>query len=337
MIECIFTIDYEIYGTGAGSLNDLVYEPAQQLKRVFDATGDKLVIFVEAAELEIIAAAGTDPVVQDVQAQIREFHEQGYEIALHLHPQWYNARHQAGAWELDYKEYNLCTLPRRRIQEIVRRSIAWLRGVLACPAFTPLSFRAGNWLFQPTTTAAEVLAENGIKVDSSVFKGGVRYDHRLDYRPAQKNGYYWRFGADVNTCDPRGAMLEVPIYTSMVPFWRMLTTKRVTLEQKAPRPAPSAVPQSAWLRINRLRQYLRFFYPLKFDFCRMTLAEMTAMLEAVIRVDRRTPGVYKPLVAIGHTKDLEDFDTIARFLDYLRRRSISVVTFPQVLQRVCDS
>jgi hypothetical protein len=69
----------------------------------------------------------------------------------------------------------------------------------------------------------------------------------------------------------------------------------------------------------------------------MTLAEMTAMLEAVIRVDRRTPGVYKPLVAIGHTKDLEDFDTIARFLDYLRRRSISVVTFPQVLQRVCDS
>ena len=28
MIECIFTIDYEIYGNGEGSLQQLVYEPA---------------------------------------------------------------------------------------------------------------------------------------------------------------------------------------------------------------------------------------------------------------------------------------------------------------------
>ena len=31
MIECIFTVDYEIYGNGTGALIDLVYEPAKQL------------------------------------------------------------------------------------------------------------------------------------------------------------------------------------------------------------------------------------------------------------------------------------------------------------------
>ena len=33
MIECIFTIDYEIYGNGEGSLKELVFEPASVLKR----------------------------------------------------------------------------------------------------------------------------------------------------------------------------------------------------------------------------------------------------------------------------------------------------------------
>ena len=36
MIECIFTIDYEIYGNGQGLLRDQVYEPARKLKEVFD-------------------------------------------------------------------------------------------------------------------------------------------------------------------------------------------------------------------------------------------------------------------------------------------------------------
>ena len=35
MIECIFTIDYEIYGNGEGSLKELVYEPAEKLMAIF--------------------------------------------------------------------------------------------------------------------------------------------------------------------------------------------------------------------------------------------------------------------------------------------------------------
>ena len=54
MLECIFTLDYEIYGDGHGSLRELVYEPAKRLKEVFEDAGAKLVVFVEVAELEKI-------------------------------------------------------------------------------------------------------------------------------------------------------------------------------------------------------------------------------------------------------------------------------------------
>jgi hypothetical protein len=321
MIECIFTIDYEIYGNGLGSLRELVYEPARKLKDTFDGAGAKMVVFVEVAELEKIELLKTDPMIKEVKKQTRELHQQGHEIGLHLHPQWCNARYEEGKWVLDYSEYNLCTLAKERIGQIADRSIAYLRNALGAADFIPHSFRAGNWLFQPTGTAARVLAEYGIKVDSSVFKGGLQHEHGLDYRRASRNGYFWRFGDDVNTPDPNGKLLEIPIFTQMVPLWKMATAKRIGLQQKG-----SSGARTPKQRLNRFRDMARFWLPLKLDFCRMSLKELTRMVDAVIVEDRQDPSSFKPLIAIGHTKDLSDFETVDSFLAYLRRMGIAVST-----------
>ena len=325
MIECIFTIDYEIYGSGEGSLKELVYEPAETLKTIFEKYQVRFVTFVEAAEFEMIEASGTDPAIDLVKRQIRDLYSEGFEIGLHLHPQWYNAKRESGRWLLDYDEYNLCTLPKARIAEIIGRAIAWLRKVTGEADYAPLAFRAGNWLFQPTQPAAAILAGRGVKVDSSVFKGGLQHQHKLDYRRTLRNGYYWKFAKQVDVPDPDGTLLELPIYTQMVPFWKMLTSKRIGLQQKS---APAA--QADTYRISRLRDRLRFLYPLKFDFCRMTLDELTRTVDGVIQEDRLDPKTIRPIVAIGHTKDLVDFDTVERFLTYLDMKGIPVSTFEKV-------
>jgi hypothetical protein len=329
MIECIFTLDYEIYGNGMGALTDLVYEPARQLVEIFRKWDARFVAFVEAAEFEKIRACGTDPGIGLVEQQIRGFYQDGFEVALHLHPQWSKARHEHGRWLLDYSEYNLCTLPRARINEIVESSIGYLRRVVGQPRFTPLSFRAGNWLFQPTRTAASVLSEHGIKIDTSVFKGGVLHNHRLDYRPALKNGYYWTFDGDVNQPDANGSWIEVPIYTEMVPLWKMSTSKRVGLNGGFGMAGGSFKQKK-----NRLLDLLRVRYPLKFDFCRMTLEELTSMMNRAIGEDKAEPAVYRPLVAIGHTKDLADPHTVDAFLAFLRGKKIAVATFESIYPRL---
>lgn len=325
MIECIFTIDYEVYGNGEGLLMDLVHEPAEKLKAIFQAYGKRFLVFVEVAELEMIEAKGVDPAIDLVKQQIRAFHEKGFEIGLHIHPQWYNGRYEGGSWLLDYSEYNLCTLPRERVIQIVDRSIAYLRRVLGAAAFTPFSFRAGNWLFQPSRTAASVLAERGIRVDSSVFKGGVQHQHKLNYRRALKNGYYWKFMDEASVPDFQGALLELPIHTQMVPTWKMLTTKRIDLQRKG-----SSASRTGMERVYRLLDLLRFWSPLKFDFCRMTIEELTGMMDKVIREDHQNPTLFRPIVAIGHTKDLVDFRTVESFLDYLNKRKIPVSTFEEI-------
>lgn len=332
MIECIFTIDYEIYGNGEGSLKDLVYEPAERLKTIFEKWNARFMPFVEVAELEIIETKRSDPAIDLVKQQIRNFYREGFELGLHLHPQWYNGRYENGRWFLDYSEYNFCALPRKRIIQIFDRSIAYIRNVLDVSDFTPPSFRAGNWLLQPTKTAATVLAERGIKVDSSVFKGGLQHQHKLDYRRSLKNGYYWRFKDNVNSSDSKGTLLELPIHTQMVPFWKMLTTKRINLQQKG-----TSAAQNGKRRLNRLMDFLRFRYPLKFDFCRMTLQELMHMVDTIIREDQQDPTSFRPIVAIGHTKDLVDYETVESFLDYIQRKGIPISTFSDVYPKcICD-
>lgn len=332
MIECIFTIDYEVYGDGTGSLTDLVYEPARRLQDVFEKWNARFVNFVEAAEFEKIESFGTDPAIGLVKQQIRALHERGFETGLHLHPQWCNARYEEGRWVLDASEYNLCTLPRKRIVEIVGRAIGYLRQVLDQPNFSPLSFRAGNWLFQPTRTAASVLSESGMRIDSSVFKGGLQRNHKLDYRPALKNGYYWPFGDDANKPDAGGAWIEVPIYTEMIPSWRMRTSKRMSFGGNV-----GMAGQSVKRKLNRVLDFMRFRYPRKFDFCRMTLYELTLMIDRIMHEDRKAPEIYRPLVAIGHTKDLTDLQTVDAFLSFLQSRGVSSTTFeaayPKLLQQ----
>jgi hypothetical protein len=329
MIECIFTLDYEIYGDGTGSLKELVYEPAEQLKAIFRKWNAYFVNFVEVAELEKIEEFGTDSAIDLVKRQVREFYRDGFEIGLHLHPQWSNARRSQGSWILDASEYNLCTLPESRIAEIVDRSLNYMRHLIDLPIFSPLSFRAGNWLFQPTHTAARVLAAKGIKLDSSVFKGGIQRTHGLDYRPALKNGYFWTFESDANQSALDGPMIEVPIYTKMVPPWKMITPKRLSFKRSA-----GGTPQSAQKKANRSLDLFRILYPLKLDFCRMTLSELTSMMENVIREDEQNPGTFRPMVAIGHTKDLIDIDTIDHFLSFLSAQKIPVSTFASIYPKL---
>ncbi len=330
MIECIFTIDYEIYGNGDGSLKELIYEPASKLIDIFLKHNVRFVPFIEVSELELIEIYATDPLIDSVKQQVRYFYNNGFELGLHLHPQWYKARYEDGKWQLDYNEYNLCTLPPERIEQIIDQALAYFRNVLSEPGFTPLSFRAGNWLFQPTQPTANVLSKNGIKIDTSVFKGGLQYQHHLDYRPALRNGYFWRFKDDVNKPDVSGEMLEFPIYSEMVLPWKMATKKRLGLQKKA-----ATNSKTLHEKIYKLMNIARPLHPLKLDFCRMTINELIHMVDKLIKVDQKDTLSFKPIVAIGHTKDLIDIETIEHFLSYLKQKDIKVATFKEVYKKIC--
>lgn len=328
MIIFIFTLDYELYGSGSGSLKKCVLEPTNLLFNVFDKWRFPLVLFIEAAELEIIKRQSADKDIDLVLEQIQFLYDKGNEIGLHIHPQWYNARLSEGKWKTDNSEYNLCNLTMERIDSIVSQAIGFLRNVLKKKDFIPFSFRAGNWLFQPTQPAANILYKYGIRVDSSVFNGGRFREYAVDYRRVPKNRYYWRFEEDVVKETPDGRMLEIPIYSRMVPFWQMVTKKRFQLTKGN---EPGQIHKK---NLGRIKELFRLRYPKKLDFCRMTERELKETMEVILKEDRKSASIYKPIVAIGHTKDLMDIKPVEFLLKYLFDNRIPVSTFSQIYNRL---
>jgi hypothetical protein len=262
-----------------------------------------------------------------VRTQLRSLQAGGHEIALHVHPWWTNAQREDGNWRMDWNERNLCVLAPERVEEIISRGIGYLRDALEDPRFTPCAFRSGLWAMQPTAVVADVLARHGVRVDSSVFKGGRVHALGLDYRPSARNSAAWRFGVDVNVPDPSGPLWELPIHTDMVPFWKMLGRKRLTIHSRAPEATEGTSPHRGW------RDYLRFRYPRKLDFCRMTFPEMREAVEGVLADGEARQVEPGPIVAIGHSKDLVEFDAIQRFMDFIGLNAVTVTTFSHFLAR----
>jgi peptidoglycan/xylan/chitin deacetylase (PgdA/CDA1 family) len=325
MVECVFTLDYEIYGNGVGSLRELVLDPTQRLADLFQEFGAPFVVFAEAMEFARMEEAQSDPDVAGVRTQLRELRAAGHEIALHLHPWWARARYGNEGWVLDWSEQSIGELEPHRLETMVSEAIRYLRESLGDPHFTPQSFRSGLWVMQPTPVVAEVLARYGVQVDSSVFKGGRVQGLGIDYRPALKNVGCWRFSQDVNVPDPEGALWEMPIHTELVPFWRMLRSKRLQLQRKTRRATQGSPLPRRW------RDFLRFRYPRKLDFCRMTFKEMSEVMEEILHKDQSRDGEWSPIVAIGHSKEFVDPDAVRRFLDFLQRRAVDVTTFARLL------
>ena len=58
------------------------------------------------------------------------------------------------------------------------------------------------------------------------------------------------------------------------------------------------------------------------------------MMGRLIREDREEPSQYRPIVAIGHTKDLTDVQTVDAFLSYLQENGVNVATFQDVYPKL---
>jgi hypothetical protein len=329
MIEIIFTVDYEIYGKGEGSLRTLAFEPTERLRQVFSKWDARFVAFPDVAELEVIEAFEADPAIELIRKQLKDIHREGFEIGLHIHPWWYNARREKGQWMIDLAEYNLCTLPLDRINRIIDRAIAYIQELVESHDFIPLSFRAGHLLFQPTRPLSKALADRGIKLDSSVYRGGLWRQQKLDYRHAPKCEPYWRFTDNVISPEPEGAMIEIPIYTRLAPIWELLTSKRVGLQRSGLTPK-----QTGKKIAGRLCDIVRLRYPKKFDLGQMTNDEMVHMMDRIIKEDGKNPSAFHPVVVIMHTKDPIDLDAVDSLLAYLRKNRIKISTLSEVYEKI---
>ena len=212
MLRVIFTLDYEIHGNGEGCPYELMVEPTARLLRLFDAYGAKLTIMADIAEIlkfkEYADQHGKDDYhYRDIAAQLQTAVRGGHDVQLHIHSSYFNAIHDGRRWVQDWAEYNFAGLSPCRLDELIRLGKNLLESFLqpVNPAYRCNVFRAANWSISPSKNVVRALVENGIEIDTSVFKYGQRDGIvSFDYSNAQSELLPWR-ASEEDICSSRPA------------------------------------------------------------------------------------------------------------------------------------
>ena len=228
----ILSLDYELFfGSRHGSPRSCLVEPCEALLRITERLGGKPAFFVDAGYLcKLEEYRRKDAAVQreadQVFRHLASLSRAGHELQLHIHPHWEDARRGTDGWQFRLERYALHSFAETDILDIVTRYRRAL-SQFAEPAF---AYRAGGWVIQPFERLAPALRANGIRLDSTVFPGGVTADstQALDFRGCPDKDW-WRFDIDPLAEATGGYFLEVPIASIAVspPAYWMLAARKL--------------------------------------------------------------------------------------------------------------
>ncbi len=338
MLGNLFTLDYEIHGNGEGSPYQLMVAPTDRMLQQFDRYGAKLTIMADVAEIlkfkEHLETTGEDTFdYLKIKEQLKRAIATGHDVQLHIHSSYFKSKLVNGRWQQHWDEYSLADLPYQRVKEMIQTCKAYLESLLTTvdSTYRCHAFRAANWSMSPSHNIVKALIEEGINIDTSVFKYGKRNDRvKFDYTHSHSDLLPWPVDVlDVCKKDPDGELVEIPIYTELKNVWAFLTPNRVFRvfqasqhkHAKYDEPAMEVQAPETQNNTSKFSKLMSFFtdkHAWKFDFNQCTGAQLIRGLK---RIDRQYGHLEKklPVVLIGHSKIFTKINekSLASFLDFI--------------------
>jgi hypothetical protein len=227
------TLDYEIYfGEQPGTVEKCIIYPTSELIRIAERHDVRFSFFVDCGYiLKLDEFRKKYPWLEEdykaITEQVKYLSDTGHDVQLHIHPHWEDSHYSGEKWVIDTKRYKLADFDEKEVSEIVKRYKKVLTDITGKNVF---AYRAGGWCMQPFTKLKAAFKENGIMLDSSVFRDGynVTAPYYYDFRNAPDKDIY-RFEDEPDQEDKNGSFTELPISSirnSPLFFWRLFLLGR---------------------------------------------------------------------------------------------------------------
>jgi len=348
-IAIIIEDDWELNGNGVGNVAELQYLPCDFLLRMAKTYGFKISFMVEV--LQQLAYRRYEHDFEDLRIQadlwdscVLRMRDEGHDVQLHIHPQWYGARIDTQGYFLLSQQWNIATYDAASRMEMLRQSIHYLTSLLSASG-TPHeihSFKTGAWAIQPSEGILQDLEAVGIKIVLGVGKGLYfkGEDFFVDYRGLECADLpYFPDYTDICRVSPvQTSVIVCPLAHYRVRcrdvLLRLLHTAREHLGPDQPtarlRGIPSFVrstsPMSGHMRLRLVR-------PL--DVAANPFGELVHAFKTIIRRAESADRALIPVVIQTHSKKYSgNWTTLERFFKYLTdeyKRQIVFLTLSELL------
>jgi glycosyltransferase involved in cell wall biosynthesis len=329
MLQVIFTLDYEIHGNGEGCPRELMVEPTRRMLELFDQFGAKLTIMADIGEIlkfkQYAEQKKTDDYhYGDIVSQLQDAVARGHDVQLHIHSSYFKATHNGRQWVQHWEEYDFAGLDSDRMSAMVREGREFLESILkpVNPAYRCIAFRAANWSVSPSIKVVRALLDNGIQIDSSIFKHGRRDGLvKFDYAGAHSDLVPWPASND-DLCaqDDRGDLWEFPIYAENRFIGAFLTFSRLCRAAHFRKYGSATAGPARKRTLLDKASFLTKRHAWKADFNQCTGRQLIGALR---RADRQASVISDdiPFVLIGHSKLFNSLNerSLRPFLKFVAR------------------
>ena len=220
-MKVLLTLDYELFnGLEGGTVQNCIIKPTEKLCEVLDKYNFKATFFVDVCfllRLQVLKAENFE-LEKDWGAIVKQLtwlSNRGHDLELHIHPNWYRSSFQNGLWSSVIEDYKLSDIPKDVAARIFKNGALLLEEITGKKT---VAFRAGAYCLQTFDSYSDTFKDNGIKIDSSVFRNRSAKTDKwewYDYTsiPAE---YSYLFSDDVCKKQEKGCYVEVSI-----PSYRM--------------------------------------------------------------------------------------------------------------------
>jgi hypothetical protein len=345
----IITNDWEVFGDGSGDYFELQHKRLEALLKVIAEHDAKLTVMAEVgqqwAHQNIVEQEPwAHEIVVSWESMLKDIVQRQFDVQLHLHPQWLNAKYINNRWQLNLSEWSIGALPPSTLGAILKRAKLYLDNLLqpVCPSYECVAFRAGAYCIEPSQYVIKALLETGIICDSSVIKG-LYNPPFFDYRDAFSCFMPWITSSeDVKyQSDSMRGLLEMPVCSYQTfdsPILRKLVSPQLfywlflgVLITQDDRKWLDKTSQDRWQKYPLSK---RPFFLEKIKSVRWILSNLLSKTALLLNYDFLPPkafvkflqavleegqkagleGVTLPVVAVGHTKDMHGTENVARIL-----------------------
>ncbi len=225
--------DWEIYGDGTGSPQELMFDPAKRLLDICDKYGAKYTFYAEIGQQYHMLNASDRrwrKIAVKWENILKEAVSRGHDVQLHFHPQWMRAELKNGRWKLDFSNWHSGTVRDAMLERWIHDGKQYLEKLLKSvnKNYKVVSFRAGGWMCQPSDGLYKALEKNGIPCDVTVRKGRyIKYEDGsfIDFRKTVSKYEPWKVNPnDFTEADYNSDIYMNYLYLPRNPFFPSLCT-----------------------------------------------------------------------------------------------------------------
>ena len=361
-IYLAFVDDWELSGNGSGDVRELQFQPMRELVSIYNTHGIRGSFNAELMQqLTFRKFEDKHPELKLLADEwdnvVRETFKQGHDIQLHIHPQWHSAQYENGRWHLS-SDWSILNYEPEVAYGMLRAGQEYLENLLRPidPNYRSISFRAGAWCIAPSPHMLSLLVELGIVFDMSIV-GGLHYETKnihLDYTNCEEDflPYYPVMTDARKVSDKAESIICIPtnhFYGSRRQVLKHHVSK--VLGKARERIAPAALQKKSsrsveaygheWAQVSHssplTRIYEKGILPylkgkhLISDIAQLDYALLSEMLTSIRRRARRSGLKEIPVILENHTKDVQDFSHIERFIaDLSEADDIKCVTLTEI-------